>query len=203
MNLNDILNKFSLNGDYHNGKKYNNGGTDKNTVHSYVNYFYEDTFQKYKDQKISLLEIGIQGGASLRLWKEYFLESEKIIGIDISEDNVHPNYKNIPGVTYIYGDAYSDEIIDDELKFDIIIDDGPHTLDSQIKCIIKYLPKLNTGGILVIEDVQNIKWIDELIKTFQSFFETDQTDSYYEIETFDLRTKKNRYDDIIFTITKT
>lgn len=202
MKLKEILEQYSLNGDYHNGRKYNNGGTDKNTVHSYIDSFYENCFEKYKNEKISLLEIGIQGGASLKMWNEYFLNNERIVGIDISEDNVHVDYKNIPKVTYIYGDAYSDEILNDDLKFDIIIDDGPHTLNSQICFIEKYLPKLKCGGILIIEDVQDIKWVDNFIKTFESFFESDETDHYYELETFDLRLNKNRYDDIIFTISK-
>lgn len=202
MKLYEILKKYSLNGDYHNGKKFNNGGTDKNTIHSYVENFYEDKFLTYKDKNVSLLEIGIQGGASLKLWKEYFSNCNKIVGVDISEENVHPNYKNIPGVEYFFGDAYSDEIVNQLDNFDIIIDDGPHSENSQIIFIEKYLPKLNSGGILIIEDVQNINSIDKFIKIFETYYNNDNSDSYYTLETIDLRNKKNRYDDLIFIIEK-
>ena len=202
MKLKDIIIQHNLNGDFHNGKKYNNGGTDKTLIHSYIDNFYEDQFLKYKDSKVSLLEIGIQGGASLKLWKEYFLNYDTIVGIDISEDNVHQDYKNISGINYIFGDAYSDEIVNKVSNFDIIIDDGPHSIESQINCINKYLPKLNSGGIMVIEDVQDITWIDKFIENFKKFYEKDDTDCFYELETIDLRNIKNRYDDIIFTIRK-
>lgn len=202
MTLKDIINEYNLNGDFHNGQKYNNGGTDKTTIHSYIDNFYEEKFLKYKKSKISLLEIGIQGGASLKLWKEYFLNYNTIVGIDISEDNIHSDYKNIPKINYIFGDAYSDDIVNKLSNFDIIIDDGPHTLESQINCILKYLPKLNNGGIMVIEDVQDITWIDKFVEKFKKFYENDNTNNFYELETIDLRHVKGRYDDIIFTITK-
>jgi len=202
MKLKDIILEYNLNGDFHNGQRYNNGGTDKTTVHSYIDNFYEDQFLKYKDSKVSLLEIGIQGGASLKLWKEYFLNYDTIVGIDISEDNVHSDYKNISGINYIFGDAYSDEIVNKVSSFDIIIDDGPHTIESQINCVIKYLPKLNSGGMMVTEDVQDITWDDKFVENFKKFYENDDTDDFYELETIDLRHIKGRYDDIIFVITK-
>lgn len=204
MKLTEILDKYSLNGNYHNGMKYDNGGTDKNTVHSYIDNFYEEKLSQYKESNISLLEIGIQGGASLKLWKEYFVNAKKIVGIDISEENVHPDYRNIPEVEYIYGDAYSDEISEKITTFDIIIDDGPHSEESQLIFIQKYLPKLNKGGILIIEDVQTVESFDKFIKTFETLFiDNDESDNFYELETIDLRNQKNRYDDLIFVITKT
>jgi beta-1,4-mannosyl-glycoprotein beta-1,4-N-acetylglucosaminyltransferase len=202
LKLIDILEKYSLNGDVCIGERgFNNGGTDKNTSHSYISFFYEEVFNEYKNQNISLLEIGIQGGASLKLWKEYFVNSKNIVGIDISENNVHQNYKNINGVEYFYGNAYSDQISEKFSNFDIIIDDGPHTLDSQLDCILKYLPKLNTNGILVIEDVQDIEFISKFIE-YVKIYENDNSNSFYKLETIDLRKIKNRYDDILFTIRK-
>jgi phosphoribosylpyrophosphate synthetase len=37
--------------------------------------------------------------------------------------------------------------------FDIIIEDGPHTLESQIFAVQNYTQLLKDGGILIIEDV--------------------------------------------------
>jgi hypothetical protein len=85
--------------------------------------------------------------------------------------------------------------VDSLPKFDIIIDDGPHTLESMVLCIDLYLPKLNKGGVLVIEDVQSMDWIPVLNKTFNKIKnETDQSDI------IDLRNTKGRYDDLMFVI---
>ena len=39
-------------------------------------------------------------------------------------------------------------------KFDFIIDDAPHTLESMIDCIKLYHDLLTENGIMIIEDVQ-------------------------------------------------
>jgi hypothetical protein len=51
-------------------------------------------------------------------------------------------------------------------------------------------------GILIIEDVQQIEWI-EILKN-----EVPESLKPY-IHVYDLRENKNRYDDIVFTIDKT
>ena len=45
---------------------------------------YENYFKDYKDSEIKILEIGIDKGASLRLWREYFSKAT-ICGLDIEK----------------------------------------------------------------------------------------------------------------------
>lgn len=192
MNLVEILCQFELN------KTFDNiSGTDKNTGHSYVDQFYEKEFLNYKNKNISLLEIGIDCGASLKLWSEYFINAEKIVGIDIG-NYIPPKYKNIKNITYVFEDAYNERISNELGMFDIIIDDGPHTIESQIKSIQYYLPKLNKNGILVIEDIQDESWIEKLEKKLKITSQLYNIDCFFEI--VDLRKKKNRYDDLLFVI---
>ncbi len=71
-------------------------------------------------------------------------------------------------------------------KFDIIIDDGSHILQDQIKTfhLLKKLMKKN--GIYVIEDVNNIDTVkDEFLKL------------HTNCKIIDLRHIKNRYDDVL------
>ena len=171
-------------------------GTDKGgytNEHDYVKGFYDKEFARYQDKDISLLEIGIFGGASLVLWSKYFTKA-KIVGVDII-DRVPDKYKNIERVTHIFNDAYKFEVAESFGNFDIIIDDGPHTLDSMIQFIRLYLPKVNDGGVLIIEDVQSPSWLRYLI---------DATPEEYldKIETVDLRANLGRYDDLMFVIRK-
>lgn len=168
-------------------------GTDKNTVHGFVEFFYEKEFEKYQDKPVSLLEIGVHIGGSLYLWGKYF-QKGTILGLDI-EDKVRDKWKVLPNTNYLIKNAYDQNVVDSLPNFDIIIDDGPHTLESQISCIKQYLPKLNNGGILVIEDVQNKNHLGILKHNTPEEFQD-------RIEMLDLRYARGRYDDLLFIIRK-
>jgi hypothetical protein len=166
--------------------------SDKGTTHDYINGYYSTEFGDKRNNKIKLLEIGVHNGPSIRLWKRWFLNSE-IIGID-NENIYHgdPIYDRL-----IIEDAYVDSSINQfpDGYFDYIIDDGPHTLDSQIIAATKWIHKIKPGGKLIIEDIQNINFVN----TIQNSLDISVVQ---ETRLFDLRNNKNRYDDIIFEITK-
>ena len=69
-------------------------------------------------------------------------------------------------------------------------------LKSQLKFIELYSQILTDDGILIIEDVQTWDSIEILINEVP-----DNLKQF--IKTYDLRSNKNRYDDIVFTIDKT
>lgn len=172
--------------------------SDKNTSHSYIDYFYENEFSKYKNKSISFLEIGINNGSCFEMWRNYFTKAKKIVGVDIREDFVLPVFKYLDGVTYYFCDAYNESFVKTLPKFDIIIDDGSHLLDHQIRFIELYLDHLNSGGVMVVEDIavenySNAK--DKLI----SLVEEIEGISY---EWLDFRKIKNRDDDILMVIRK-
>ena len=60
----------------------------KKDLHKWLHYFniYEENFSKFKKKKITILEIGIAKGGSLRMWKNYFSSDSKIVGIDINPE---------------------------------------------------------------------------------------------------------------------
>lgn len=173
-------------------------GTDKTGKigHDYINSFYNDELRKYQNEPIRLLEIGVYRGASLALWSKYFPNAE-IVGLDI-QDLRAEKYKNLDRVTVGICDAYSleQDTLDDLGNFDIIIDDGPHTLESLEKCIELYLPKLNDGGVMVLEDVQDPEWFRPLTLAIPI-----QRKSI-NVECIDIRDHLNRYDDLLFVIRK-
>jgi predicted methyltransferase len=83
--------------------------------------------------------------------------------------------------------------MDKKIKFDVMIDDGPHTLESMKLFIQLYAQLMTDDGILIIEDVQLWDWIEILTQTVPEHLRPF-------IKTYDLRQVKNRYDDIVFTI---
>ncbi len=65
------------------GIKY---GTDKSSVSlNYLNK-YDLFLKKFHNEKITLLELGVNKGASIMIWKEYFCKAE-IVGVDINEES--------------------------------------------------------------------------------------------------------------------
>ncbi len=81
------------------------------------------------------------------------------------------------------------------VKFDFILDDGPHTLESMKQFIHLYSKVLTDDGILIIEDVQDPNW-------FNILYEETPNHLKQYISTYDLRGNKNRYDDLVFVINK-
>ena len=172
--------------------------SDKDTIHSYIDIYDCLFFQKKLTAK-TVLEIGVLQGGSIKLWNDYF-ENADVYGIDTLPLDKLPNFSDKKRIKLFGGtDAYDNEFVYYHLsdkKFDMLLDDGPHTLQSVKDFINKYLPLLNNNGILVIEDIQDIKWI-EILKELVPI-----EDKKY-IQVFDLRKNKKRYDDILFIINRT
>lgn len=95
-----------------------------------------------------MLEIGVLHGASIRMWQEYFPETE-IHGLDLFIENPIPE---IDGVTWHKGNQ-CDHLLLERLRnenFDLIIDDGSHNARDQM---ITFFGLYN-GGMYFIEDIQ-------------------------------------------------
>jgi spermidine synthase len=146
--------------------------TDKNTAHSYME-LYESLFQSKKESAQNILEIGIgdfqeKNGGSLKLWYNYFTNAT-IHGIDIlSSDRIIDELKNNDRVVlYTESDGYDETFfnatfLEKNIKFDVLLDDGPHTYESMVQFIKLYSQVMTDDGILIIEDVQDWEWIDYL-----------------------------------------
>lgn len=163
--------------------------TDKDTVHSYLD-FYEREFTGKSVN--NFLEIGIWRGGSLELWNKYFPEAN-IYGVDINP----PCEKGIYGKVHVVkADAYQYSFVSEfpNNYFDIIIDDGPHTIESQILAVVLYYPKLAYGGRMYIEDIQSEDQANLLLNLANRV-----ADDYFF---HDFRSIKGRYDDMIIELRK-
>ena len=159
---------------------------DKGTAHSYIEHYYENAFKPYRDKDITLLEIGIAQGQSLRMWREYFSPDSRIIGYDIRDNNV-----DCPGCELVYKDATNSNSFNEINKLDIVIDDGSHLFGQQLQSFNILFDKLKSGGLYVIEDVQEIDAVKEQFLSLNP-----------NVQIFDFRSIKNRKDDIIIQILK-
>ena len=129
------------------GKKY---PTSKN-VTGFLE-IYEIFFKNLRDKEINILEIGVDNGDSLRLWRDYFSKA-KICGIDI----VKKEFK-IKDVEILCGDQsdhnFLTEVVEKFKNFDVIIDDGSHVSKHIIASFNFLFKYLNQNGLYIIEDLQ-------------------------------------------------
>jgi SAM-dependent methyltransferase len=150
-------------------------------THSYT-YFYELLFSHCRESISRVLECGIgtnfedvasnmsmtgTPGASLRMWEEYFPNAE-VIGVDIdsrvlfSTDRIKTYQLDQTSVESI--ERFKCEI--GNVQFDLIIDDGLHTLEAAKSLFENIFSHLKTNGIYVIEDVSPwnlknyVKWLE-------------------------------------------
>lgn len=137
------------------------GNTEGRLVHKWNHYFelYRRYFSKFKDKDIRLLEIGVSGGGSLRMWRNYFGKNSLIVGMDIDERCSEHSGQNIE---IVIGNQNNKEDIDKIIQkygnFDIIIDDGSHVNEHVINCFKWLFPILNDGGVYFIEDTHTSYW---------------------------------------------
>jgi len=177
-----------------------NSKTDKNTAHSYLPLYQQLLIGKKETAK-NVLEIGIFGGGSIKLWKDFFTHAT-VYGLDIMPiHNVWEGIKDTENIilhtsTDAYNnDFFTSELLNKNIKYDFMLDDGPHTLESMIQFIRLYSQIMTDDGILIIEDVQKWEWIEILIYVVPEHLKKF-------VKVYDLRPCKNRYDDIVFTIDK-
>ena len=185
---------------------FNNSTSDKNHLHKYaiVYDYIINTHFSIKNDLLSMLEVGIRYGDSLEVW-DSSPQFNKIAGMDINdketylrhlkENNLTRNFSS--KVELLHGvDAYDKEVSKDLFnkgyKFDIILDDGDHQFDSQIKFFNNYYDLLNPGGVLICEDISGayIPQLQHLAQEYEDFY------------VFDIRAKSNKDGNEIIAILK-
>ena len=152
-------------------------------AHTYSNYYYS-LFNHFKDDVKLVFECGlgtdnlnfqsnmtINGipGASLRVWRDYF-KNAQIYGADIDKDILFQEDR----IKTYYVDQLNTPSIEtmwEKIRiqnFDIIIDDGLHTTDANIKLFINSFDKLKKNGIYIIEDVYTLE-LNNVMKKLKKF----------------------------------
>lgn len=121
--------------------------TDKSSMtHHYLDN-YAKHFESLRDQALTILEIGVAGGASIKMWREYF-PNAKVYGID--------NNPDCAGEGIFIGDhndaAFLSEVAAKTGLCDIIIDDGSHVGHDMLKLFQRLFVGIKTNGFYVVED---------------------------------------------------
>tara|TARA_B100000963_G_scaffold183498_1_gene159470 strand:- start:8269 stop:9117 length:849 start_codon:yes stop_codon:yes gene_type:complete len=116
--------------------------------------FYEKHFQDFKQLSINILELGsFHGNASAAFY--FYFEKAKIYGGDIFPDLFRYKSQRIKN---FYVDTSNEksikqEIIANDKKFDIIIEDASHSFKDQIISLFLLFRKIRSKGLFIVEEL--------------------------------------------------
>jgi len=161
-------------------------GSDKCIDHSY-GFFYHELFSTLdRNAPLDILEIGVESGASLAAWREYF-PNARITGIDI-KDSRKEEFKTIDA-EFILTDVRN---FVPTREYDLVIDDGSHLLGDSFWILATYVPWIKEGGNLIIEDIQNAERL--------YYWAMAGLPLGFSLSLTNLQPIHNRYDDLILRI---
>lgn len=110
------------------------------------------------------MEIGVQTDHSIRMWEEFF-PNATIYGLDID-----PKCKQFEGgrrriliADQSNADFCRQVIRETGRDIDIVIDDGSHRIEHQLKSFSLFFPTLTEHGIYVVEDTGGVVGDQELV----------------------------------------
>lgn len=166
-------------------------GSDKVTLHAYGE-IYDQLLSPFQRTASAVLELGIQNGYSMRAWRDYFSKAQ-IYGIDdaFPESLSDCDSRITPICCSTLDQIKFTETIKALPELAIAIDDCSHDLKEQLWAIVVVWPKVKSGGLIIVEDIQpqNIPHLD-LFRCFPN------------VKVLDFRQDTNRYDDVMVVITK-
>ena len=107
-----------------------------------------------------MLEIGVDRGGSLQMWREH-LPNATIVGLDINPEAAQ---HDDPGrrIHVRIGDQtdtnFLQDVLDEFGPFDTVLDDGGHKSTQMITSFQYLFPRLKPGGVYIVEDVCASYW---------------------------------------------
>jgi len=127
--------------------------------------------------KVKMLEIGVQSGGSVRVWKRYFRGTISYVGLDI--DKRCKRFESpSEGITIEIGSQLDTDLLQDLCAtygpFDLVVDDGGHDNIMMLTSLGILWGCLNDGGVYVIEDLHALNMMlkrNSIQKGEQSLFE--------------------------------
>lgn len=122
---------------------------------------YERHLSRFRETPLRLLEIGVQRGGSLQLWRKYFGDAAIIVGIDI-DGGCEVLNAYLPNEHVYIGDQSNPLFLEQVVKtmggLDVVIDDGGHMNEAQCASFLELYPRLSERGVYICEDVHTSYW---------------------------------------------
>lgn len=125
--------------------------------------FYERVLGHLRNQPITIVEIGIFEGGSLRMWRDYFPNAQ-VYGFDVRASYLFTEDRITTMLVDQSDRAQLEAAMREIGPADVILDDGSHrVIDQQIS--LGYLfQHVKPGGYYIVEDVQSSYFYDGYAK---------------------------------------
>ena len=120
---------------------------------------YDRHLGRFRDKATRLLEMGVEHGGSLQVWRRYLGKAAVIHGLDAS-----PRTAQIddPDLAVHVGNQVDtgllSRIVEQMGGLDVVVDDCGHRCDHQITTFEHLFPLVADGGIYICEDTHSSYW---------------------------------------------
>ena len=130
--------------------------------------FYEKYFNEFKNLECNILELGSFNGNALAAFY-FFLKKSNIYSGDIHPDILRYKSKRIRNFFVDCGSENSikKNIVNQDIYYDIIIEDAAHNLKHQIITLFMCFEKLKSRGIYVVEELDFPDTREDMIENSQ------------------------------------
>ncbi len=135
-------------------------GRDGLLIDKWVHYFdvYHRALERYRGTSPRVLEIGVYRGGGLALWRSYFGPGAVVVGVDVDPAASEFGLGSVVVIGDQADPTFLEALERDHGPFDIVIDDGGHTMNQQITSVETLFPRLSMGGTYIVEDTHTSYW---------------------------------------------
>lgn len=133
-------------------------------IDKWPHYFpiYTRYLSKYRGKAPKVLEIGVYRGGSMQMWARFFGPEASLVGLDIDEVAIVAAEDSQARYSVVLADQEDRDalakIAQTHGPFDVVIDDGGHTMSQQIASVEALFPLLADGGTYIVEDCHTSYW---------------------------------------------
>jgi hypothetical protein len=119
-------------------------------------HVYHRHLAKFRGQPVRVVEIGVFGGGSLGMWRDYFGPGCRMIGVDFDPECAEHATAD---VEIFIGDQSDPHFWADFTSrvdpVDVVLDDGGHEAYQQIPTLEALLPHMRPGVVYICEDIHD------------------------------------------------
>jgi len=118
---------------------------------------YESALSAFRSRPIRMMEIGVDRGGSMQMWRRYLHPESVIVGIDIRpktrqfdepSQGLHVRIGRQEDISFLQS------VVTELGPFDVILDDGSHMTSHMVETFRYLFPNgLASGGIYIVEDI--------------------------------------------------